>query len=114
MHFVYIKVFDRRYKEDVILALQSAGISRASFVEAQNLEAELSDDIGLFKGFFDPDRHKGEEGLIFALAEETEQISEVIANLRAAGLALDDEEVIRILAWPVSYLFDPVLGTQEP
>ena len=110
MQFVYIKVFDRRYKEDIILALQSSGISRASYVDSQDLEQELSDDIGLFRGFFDPDRHKGEQGLIFALAEAESQIAETLDNLRAAGLKIDSDEIIRLLAWPVTYYFDSFLG----
>tara|TARA_B100000614_G_scaffold256908_2_gene276297 strand:- start:1421 stop:1771 length:351 start_codon:yes stop_codon:yes gene_type:complete len=110
MYFVYVKIIDRRFKEDIVLSLESAGISRVSYVDSQDLEKELSNDFGLFRGFFDPDQHVGEQGLMFALIDDKSQIKEMVKNLRAAGIDVDSQEIIRILAWPVEYVFDSALG----
>ncbi len=110
MYFGYIKIFNTDYKEEIILALESAGISRASYVESQDLEKELANEISLFRGFFDPDRSKGVRGLIFALLEEKSQVREMLSSLEAAGIPIRTEEVLRVLVWPVEGGFDSVLG----
>lgn len=110
MHFCYIKIFNTEYKEDIILALESAGVSRASYVDSQDLEKELTNDISLFRGFFDPDRNKGIHGLIFALIEEPGQVEEMLSALEAAGIPIRSEEVLRVLVWPIVYGFDRELG----
>ena len=50
MYFVYVKIIDRRFKEDIVLSLESAGISRVSYVDSQDLEKELS--VGLCKEMY--------------------------------------------------------------
>jgi hypothetical protein len=47
---------------------------------------------------------------MFALIDDKAQIKEVIKNLRIAGIAIDKDEILRILAWPVEYVFDSNLG----
>lgn len=114
MLFVYIKLVDVSYKEEIILALQSVGIRKASYIESKNLERALSDEVRLFTGLFSKDPHDGEQGIITALADSTDQIKEMLDNLRHADIPIDSEEIVRVNAWPVSAVFDAELGWIEP
>lgn len=110
MTFVFVKLVDISYKEEVILALQSVGIRKASYIESKNLEGALSDEVRLFTGLFSKDPDDGEQAIITALAESADQIQEMLDNLRQAGLPIDDEEIVRVITWPVETVFDPQLG----
>ena len=114
MLFVYIKLVDLSYKEEVILSLQSVGIQKASYIESKNLERALSDEIRLFTGLFAKDPNDGEQGIITALADSVDQVREMLENLRHAGVSIDDHEILRVNAWPVSVVFDNELGWLEP
>jgi hypothetical protein len=109
MYFMFIKVTDVRYKEDVVLALQSEGIVRASYIESRDLQKSLSDDFKLFTGFFTGGAEESQI-IITALAESPGQADEVLANLRQAGIDVDSEPVLRIVMWPVTDVFDGPAG----
>ena len=112
MHFMFIKVMDVRYKEDVVLALQSEGIHRASYIESKNLQKSLSDDFKLFTGFFAPDPEENQV-IITALIDKPSQADEVLANLTQAGIDVHNEPIVRIILWPVSHVFDGPEGWLE-
>ena len=113
MYFVFVKLIDITYKEDVILALRSVGVEKASYIESTNLERTLSDEFRLFTGFLGRDKNEGQQGIITALVEEKEQILEFLDNLRQAEIDVDTEEILRVNAWPVSLVFDSELGLKE-
>jgi len=52
MYFLFIKVIDTAYKEDIFLALQSVGINKGSYFLSHNMDNTLSDDMPAFTGFF--------------------------------------------------------------
>lgn len=105
MHFMFIKIMDVRYKEDVVLALQSEGIRRASYIESKDLQKSLSDDFKLFTGFFTSDPEENQV-IITALIEDPKQAEEVLSNLSQAGIDVHEEPILRIVLWPVSHVFD--------
>jgi len=115
MHFMFVKIMDIRYKEDVVLALQSEGIWRASYIESKDLQKSLSDDFKLFTGFFSTDPEENQV-IITALIDEPAQATRVLENLSQAGIEVYTESVLRIVLWPVSHVFDGPEGwiTQDP
>lgn len=106
MYFMCVKVNDIRYKEDVILALQSVGVSKASYVESRNMEGALTNEFTLFTGFFNASTgREGEQLLITAPIEEMEQATKILDNLRAAGIDVDGADVLNLFVLPVSMAF---------
>ncbi len=105
MYFLYIKIIDIDYKEDVFLALENADINKASYVEGTNLDNALTRDLPLFKGFFKNEDDKAKQVYIVnALVEEKEQITEFLNLLKESGLDYIDKGILRVLAWPVEVL----------
>ena len=43
---------DNFYKDDILMALESADISKASMMEGINLDNALTRNLEIFKGFF--------------------------------------------------------------
>ena len=43
---------DNFYKDDILMALESADISKASIMEGINLDNALTRNLEIFKGFF--------------------------------------------------------------
>ena len=108
MYFMFMKIIDINYKDDIFLALESVEITKASYIEARNLEKSLTDELPLFKGFFTTDEEKEKQIIIVtALIDSTEQIDELIKNLEASGLNIKEEPIFRLALMPVSYVFDP-------
>jgi len=106
MYLLYIKIFDRQYKDDIFLALESVEISRASYIEATNLEKSLNDELPLFRGFFTDDEEDKKVILITALVDEKEQIEEFISNLEESGLDIHGEDIFRLALLPVEMVFE--------
>lgn len=107
MIFLYIKLADINYKEDILLALESSEIYKASLVEGINLDNALTRDLALLRGFFDKE-HEEEKPVIIinALVDKKERIKEFVFILKESGLDIENEEIIRILTWEVESLKD--------
>lgn len=112
MVFVFVKIIDTDYKEDITLALESVGITKASSIESSNLEKTFGDDVSLFTGVFTSDKRKAQL-IITALADDADQVKEFLGNLRAAGIDIDREEILRVVVMPVQLVFDSELGLRE-
>ncbi|MBZ4683823.1 MAG: hypothetical protein JG768_1250 [Fusobacteriales bacterium] len=105
MHYLYVKIMDTDYKEDIFLALESVDITKASYVEGTNLDNELTRELPLFKGFFQTEEEKNKRVIIIsALIENESQAKEFVDILRESGLDVDNGEIIRVLTWPVNFL----------
>ncbi len=100
-----IKILDINYKEDVILAMQSVGIFNGTCIEGEGLERALNDELSLFQGFFNRDKHEGAQLVISALIGELDQAKGIVDNLRAGGIPVDSEKIIRLFVSPVEYYF---------
>jgi len=105
MYFMFVKIVDIDYKEDITMALQSVGITKASSIDSWNLEKSFSNEITLFTGFFKSEL-RGEQVILTALVEDHEQIEKFLDTLRVAGIDIDRKKILRVLAWPVSLVFD--------
>lgn len=107
MYFLYIKLVDTEYKEDILLALESSEIYKASLIEGINLDNALTRDLALFKGFFNREIEEEKKVMIInALVDKKEKIKEFINILKESGLDIENEEVIRVLTWEVLSLHD--------
>lgn len=107
MHFLYIKLINTDYKEDILLALESSEIYKASMIEGINLDNALTRDLALFKGFFNRETEEEKKVIIInALVNKKESIKEFINILKESGLDIENEEIIRILIWQVESLQD--------
>ncbi len=108
MYFMYMKIIDINYKDDIFLALESVEITKASYFEANNLDNELTDELPLFKGFFATDEDKNKKAIIVtALIESEDQIDEFVTNLEASGLDIKEEPIFRLALMPVAKIIDP-------
>jgi len=107
MHFLYIRLVEIEYKEDILLALESSEIYKASLVEGINLDNALTRDLALFKGFFNGETEKEKPVIIInALVKKKESIKEFVNILKESGLDIENEDIIRILTWEVESLKD--------
>lgn len=106
MYFLYMKIMDTTYKDDIFIALESVGIDKASYFESNNLEKSLTDEMPLFKGFFTTDDENNKKVLmVTALVESKEQVKEFRENLEATGIDLKKEFILRYAILPVEEYF---------
>ncbi len=111
MYFLFIKVMDTDYKEDIFLALQSVGINKGSYFPSRNMDNSLSDEIPMFSGFFKTDEDKAKEQyIITSLVEDSETAQSLLDNLRHAGINIDEEPILRLILLPVAMVFDQGSG----
>lgn len=107
MYYLYIKIVDPIYKEDVFLAMQSVEITKASFVEARDLDHLLMNHLPVFKEFVaEEEKSEDKVYLINALVKEKDKIIEFVELLRESGIAVENQEIIRVLFWKVESAFD--------
>lgn len=114
MYYMIIELLDSSYREDIFLALQSVGITSASYTESRNAENYLSAEAPLFTGFFKTGSASGagraEEALIGVPVESKEVVGELLQNLREADIAIDEQGIIRVLLVPLALYFDAAVG----
>jgi len=114
MYFLYIKVLDISYKEDIILGLQSVGVVKASVIESKNLENELSSEMSLFRGFFRSEEDRKDQQIIInAVIDDKDQAKNLLNNLGESGIDLAKDEILRLFVIPVSLFFDSEHGLKE-
>lgn len=107
MHFLFIKIIDIDYKDDIFMALESVGISKASYTDAYNLDSVLSNELPLFKGFFKTDADKAKEEIIItAIIEDQKQAKDLIEILDEAGLDIRNNEILRLMTWKLDMFFE--------
>ncbi|BDU51457.1 hypothetical protein [Haliovirga abyssi] len=109
MYFMFLKIIDIDYKDDIFLALESVEIDKASYVEGNNLDSILRDEMPIFKGFFKTEEDKSKKViLITALVKEKKQIDDFINILKEADIDIENDDIIRVVAWKVDYIFDKI------
>lgn len=107
MYFLYIRVINVEHKEDILLALESSEIYRASLMEGINLDNALTRDLALFKGFFGSDIEEEKKVLIInALVDKKEKITDFINILKESGMDIENEDILRVLTWKVESISD--------
>lgn len=114
MYFMILEIADPDMKEDILLALQSIGISRASTFDGQDISRALSDELNLFSGFFRGDKaERGELLVITAQVRTREQVREFLANLREADIDIDRRDIIQLTLVPAVITFSSAHGFFE-
>jgi hypothetical protein len=114
MNLLIISLLDLDYKEDVLLALQSAGIQTASVWDAQNLNHSLESEFSVFSGFFSGgDAHKDEKLIILSHIKDKSEAKEFISNLEAGGVPLTKENILNMYVVPASLVFSQETGLIE-
>lgn len=105
MYFLYIKLLDITYKEDVFLALQSINITNASYFEGSNID-HIIEEYPLFKGFFSSEEdNKKKVYLVTAVVDKLEQINELLDIIEASGIKIKEDNIIRIFSWKLDFCF---------
>jgi len=114
MNMLVIVLSELDYKEDVFLALQSVGISKASVFDAISLDRSLESEYSLFTGFLKSRaENEGEQLILMAPIEGTSVAKELLANLEAAGIPLRTEDILNLAVLPVLFCFDQKTGLCE-
>jgi hypothetical protein len=99
-YFLYIKIMDNFYKDDILMALESADISKASMMEGINLDNALTRNLEIFKGFFSEQVQEEKKIIIInALVDNKEKIFDFINLLKESGIDFQDKELLRVLVW---------------
>lgn len=76
------------YKEDVFLAMQSVGITKASVFDAKSMDRSLESEFSLFFTGFLHSRGEmeGEQLVILAPLASADRAKELLTNLEAGGI----------------------------
>jgi hypothetical protein len=98
MYFYVLQLFNTDYKEDMILALTTAGIKRATVVEGINLDKLLAQEFPLFTGLLrgPADRERYSQ-LVFGMVEDQKMLDAFVEVLRQAGIDNRKEEIYRLM-----------------
>lgn len=98
--FLYVlQLFKIEYREDLLLAMTSAGIKHATVLEGTNFDKILEQEFPLFKGLFrGPDERERFSQLIFGMIDDLEVLKTFTEVLRQAGIENEGEEIYRLIA----------------
>jgi hypothetical protein len=106
MCLIIIKLFKTEYKEDLFMALSSAGIYKTTYCDAVNLDKELGASMSLFSGILKSAEEKERYAKVyFCFAEEKEQADAVIEGFEIAGIDWKKEEIFQMAVIPVEKLY---------
>lgn len=99
MIFYVIQLFNVEYKDDMILAMTSAGLLQGTCVEGDNLDKLLNNDFPIFKGLFKMKEDKELASFIFFGFSKRENIEGLSQVLKDAGIEnSEDEQIYKIAA----------------
>lgn len=114
MNLLIIELSQLDYKEDVFLALQSVGITKASTFDAKNLNRSLESEFSLFTGFFQSrSGNEGERLIILAPIDSNDDAKELLLNLEAGGIPINKEDILNLMVLPIALSFDLSTGLSE-
>ena len=107
MFLLILQLFKVEYKDDVLLALTSCGVRKASTFEGQNLDKVLERDFPLFTGLVKSEDEKERYSiLITAVVEKKENIEAFIDLLKEADIDIEKENILRLILLPVELVVD--------
>ncbi len=103
MFYLIIQLFKEEYEEQVLLALTSAGIERATVSEALNLENVVTMEMPVFAGFrADPGRNKLFCKVITAAVDSETAVEDFLSALEMGGIDFVKDELGVIILIPVA------------
>ena len=101
MYLLIIQLFRSEYKEDLFMAISSAGIYKTTYCDAVNLDKELTGSMALFSGIFkNPEEKERFAKVYFCIAEDESQADAIIEGFEIAGINWKDEEIFQMTVIP--------------
>jgi hypothetical protein len=98
MYLYVLQLFDIDYRDDILLAMTSAGIKKATVVEGTNFDKILEQEFPLFTGLFrGPDDRARFSHLVFGTVEGVDVLQGLVDVLTQAGIDNKKEEIYRLL-----------------
>lgn len=98
MYQLIIQLFKNEYKEDLFMALSSAGIQQTTYCDSYNLDNELCGKSLLFSGLFkSPEEKEFYSTIYFCIAKSKENIDAISEGFDIAGIDWRKEKIFRII-----------------
>ena len=111
MYLVIIQLFKNEYKEDLFMALSSAGIQQTTYCDSFNLDNELRNTSLLFSGLFkSPEEKEFYATTYFCIAGSREQIAAIPEGFEIAGIDWKKEEIFRMTIIKAEDVIQPGCG----
>ena len=108
MYLLIVQLFKNEYKEDLFMALSSAGIQRTTYCDSINLDNELRNTSLLFSGLFKSQEEKEFYATTyFCIANTKEQIEAISEGFEIAGIDWRKEEIFRITVIKAEDVIEP-------
>jgi hypothetical protein len=110
MYLLVIQLFKNEYKEDLYMALSSAGIQYSTYCDGHNLDNELRNKMPLFSGLFKSLEEKQRYATVyFCAASSKEQIDAIVEGFEIAGIDWKKEGVFRMMVIKAEDIIEPEL-----
>jgi hypothetical protein len=98
MYLYVLQLFKIEYRDDILLAMTSAGIKRATVLEGTNFDKILEQEYPLFTGLFrGPEDRARFSHLVFGMVDEPELLDSFVHLLVQAGIDNKKEEIYRLI-----------------
>jgi len=108
MYLLIIQLFKNEYKEDLYMALSSAGIQQTTYCESYNLDQELRSTSLLFSGLFKTDEEKERYATTyFCLAKTKDNIDAIFEGFEIAGIDWRKETIFRLTVIKTEEVYEP-------
>ena len=108
MFYLIIQLFKEEFQEEILLALTSAGVERATITDSLNVENVLTMDMPIFAGFR-PDFGKGKRfcKIITAAVNDERVVDEFLSGLKAGGIDFLEDDLGIVILIPVAKIIKP-------
>lgn len=98
MYLYVLQLFNIDYRDDILLAMTSAGIKKATVIEGTNFDKLLEQEFPLFTGLFrGPEDRARFSHLVFGMVDALEVLQGFVDVLDQAGVDNRKEEIYRLL-----------------
>lgn len=107
MYLLIIQLFKNEYKEDLYMALSSAGIQQTTYCDSYNLDNELQSKSPLFSGLFkSPEEKERYATTYFCISKTREQIDAISEGFEIAGIDWRKENIFKISVIKAEEVFE--------
>jgi hypothetical protein len=107
MYFLIIQLFKTEYKEDVLLAMTTCGISKGNMFEGQNIDNILEQDVPIFAGLINPESERARQTImITAVLDKKDRMQMLMQLLEEAGIEIASGEILKTILLPVEMTMD--------
>ena len=108
MYMLVIQLLKQEFKEDLFMALSSAGVTVTTYCDGHNLDNELRNNMPLFSGLFKSQEEKRYYStLYFCVAESIEQADAVVSGFEIAGIDWRKDRIFQMSVLPIEKFYQP-------